>query len=73
MLSNFFNEGWYENLNFINNYILLKAKNLEIALILLYVNLDIKPIIKKIGEVKVYVCKKMIMKYKTWSLQGKME
>lgn len=65
MLSNFFNEGWYENLNFINNYILLKAKNLEIALILLYVNLDIKPIIKKIGKVKVYVCKKMIMKYKT--------
>ena len=73
MLSNFFNEGWYENLNFINNYILLKAKNLEIPLILLYVNLDIKPIIKKIGKVKVYVCKKMIMKYKTWSLQGKME
>lgn len=65
MLSNFFNEGWYENLNFINNYILLKAKNLEIPLILLYVNLDIKPIIKKIGKVKVYVCKKMIMKYKT--------
>ena len=65
MLSNFLNEGWYENLNFINNYILLKAKNLEIALILLYVNLDVKPIIKKIGKVKVYVCKKMIMKYKT--------
>ena len=50
MLSNFFNRGWYENLNFINNYVLLKAKNLEIALILLYVNVDIKPIIKKSGQ-----------------------